>query len=127
MKTTLIWSLAVLNVLLLASFVSTVTGGDVTAENAVMAQAQPGAVRARPGEYIMIPGDVTGGSSAVVYMIDTVNRKLGAMAYDDAQKQLQVMAPIALDRVFDAAAVAPNKPEEKDGGTRRNQGGYKSR
>lgn len=120
MKTTLIWSLAVLNALLLASFLSTVTGSSVTGESTVMAQAQPGAVRARPGEYIMIPGEVTGGSSSVVYLIDANNRQLAAMAYDDTQKILQTMAPIDLDRVFEAAAAAAN---QNNGGTRRTQPG----
>lgn len=127
MRTTLLWSLAVLNALLLASFLSTLTGSEVAGGSAVMAQAAPapgaaGTARGRPGEYIMIPGEVTGGSSSVVYVIDAVNRQLGAMAYDDTQKQLNVMPPIPLDRVFDAAGAAPgtNTPNTNTGGTRRN-------
>ncbi len=114
MKTTLLWSLVVLNALLLASFLSTLTGREVAGGGVAMAQAQPApgaaggnAARPRPGEYIMIPGEVTGGSSSVVYLIDAANRQLGALAYDDTQKQLNVMPPIPLDRVFDAAGAAP--------------------
>ena len=116
MKTTLLWSLAIVNALLLAAFLSNLTGSNH--DGAALAQdrgtavspAAGGAVRARPGEYIMLPGDVTGGSSAVVYVIDANNRQLGALAYDDTQKQLNVMKPIALDRVFEAAMGTPAAP-----------------
>ena len=54
----------------------------------------------RPAEYVMIPGEVSGGSSAVVYIVDETNGLLGAMTYDDSNKQLNTMPPIDLSRVF---------------------------
>src|SRR5436853_274843 len=63
------------------------------------AQAQ-----ARPGEYIMLAGDVVGGPSSVIYMIDETNRKLSARTYDENKRLFSDMAPIDLDRVFDPRA-----------------------
>ena len=55
----------------------------------------------RPSDYILIPGEVSGGSTAVVYMVDTTNGWLGAMAYDDSRNALDTMPAIDLSRVFD--------------------------
>ena len=122
MKSTVLWALVVVNGLLLVSFVGRVTGVG-TGESAALAQNPPAGGAAatgnqpprRPGEYILIPGEITGGSGAVVYMLDINNRQLGAMSYDDTQRNLNVMPPIELDRVFEAAnaTVPPN-----NGGTR---------
>ena len=98
MKSKILWALAVLNVLLAGTLVYRRTA----------AHAQVGAVR--PGEYIMIPGEVTGGPSAVVYIIDETNRKLAARTYDENKKIMFDMAPIDLDRVFAAAAPANGRP-----------------
>ena len=108
MKSTILWGLVALNVVLLITFV-----GQYTSPNTAHAQAGAGA--RRPADYLMIPGEVTGGTSSVVYMIDTSNGLLGAMTYDDSVKQLNTMPPIELKRVFDqgggqpprGAAVAP--------------------
>jgi hypothetical protein len=96
MKSTVLWGLAVLNVLLVALFIAR-----MTKDNAAMAQAR------RPGEYIMIPGEVTGGAAEVVYVIDTGSGQLGAISYDDARRRLDAMTPVDLTRVFDAGAVTP--------------------
>jgi hypothetical protein len=91
MKKKVIWALAALNAVLLGSLLyrqSTAT-------------AQVGAAP-RPGEYIMIPGEVPGGNSAIIYMVDETNRKLSARTYDTNRKQFFDMAPIDLDRVFTA-------------------------
>jgi hypothetical protein len=93
MKKRILWALAGLNVLLVMTL-----AGRLSSDNAAVAQVK------RPADYIMIPGDVGGGSSAVVYMIDTSNGMLGAMTYDDPQKQLNTMAPIDLSRVFENGA-----------------------
>lgn len=98
MRTRILWALAGLNVLLLMTLAAR-----LSSDNAAHAQGVK-----RPSDYIMIPGEVSGGTSAVVYMIDTSNGLLGAMTYDDAQRQLNTMAPIDLARVFDANA--PNAP-----------------
>ena len=108
MKRRLLWALVALNVLLAVTLAARLTG-----DNAAIAQAPGGAHR--PSDYIMIPGEVTGGASAVVYIIDTSNGLLGAMTYDDSVKQLNTMPPIDLARVFEqgggqpprGAAVAP--------------------
>ena len=52
----------------------------------------------------MIPGEVTGGAGAVVYIIDTSNGLLGAMTYDDSTKQLNTMPPLDLVRACSSRA-----------------------
>jgi hypothetical protein len=96
MKSTVVWALAALNVLLLAMFVWRMTG-----ETTAVAQA------ARPGDYLMIPGEVLGGNNAVVYVIDQDSRQLSAMSYDDSNKKLVTMPPINLDRFLVANARRP--------------------
>ena len=98
MKKRILWALAGLNVLLVMTL-----AGRLSSDNTAMAQGVK-----RPSDYIMIPGEVGGGASAVVYMIDTSNGLLGAMTYDDPQKTLNTMPPIDLARVFDTGA--PNTP-----------------
>jgi hypothetical protein len=85
----ILWALVGLNVLLVVTLVARL-GGETTASAQVR----------RPSEYIMIPGEVGGGTSAVVYMIDSTNGLLGAMTYDDSRRELNVMPPIDLSRVF---------------------------
>jgi len=92
MKTVLLWTLVITNVLLAATFI-----GRHTASNSAVAQAR------RPGDFLLVPGDVTGGSSSVVYVIDTANGELSAMVYDDARKELGAMPKINLARDFEAA------------------------
>ena len=91
MKKRILWALAALNVLLVMTLAAR-----LSSENTAMAQGVK-----RPSDYVMIPGEVSGGSSAVVYIIDTGSGQLGAMTYDDSQKQLNTMPPIDLARVFD--------------------------
>jgi hypothetical protein len=98
-RSRLLWALAGLNVLLVMTLAGRLSS---SAENTAHAQVK------RPSDYIMIPGEVGGGASAVVYLIDTGNGMLGAMTYDDPQKQLHTMPPIDLARVFDGGA--PNTP-----------------
>jgi len=88
MKTKVLWALVALNVLLLAALAS-----GFGRSNLAHAQGAP-----RPGEYIMISGEVQGGTAGVVYMIDETNRLLSARSFDG--RQFQDMAPIDLDRVF---------------------------
>jgi len=92
MKTLLLWTLIVANVALAVTFI-----GRQTKPNAAIAQAR------RPGDFILIPGDVTGASSGVVYIIDSVNGELSAMIYDDSRKSLDAMPKINLARDFEAA------------------------
>ena len=94
----ILWALAGLNVLLVMTLAAR-----LTSDNTAHAQGVK-----RPGDYVMIPGEVSGGASAVVYLVDTGSGMLGAITYDDAQKQLNTMPPIDLARVFDTGA--PNAP-----------------
>ncbi|HYO10751.1 MAG TPA: hypothetical protein VER17_17435 [Tepidisphaeraceae bacterium] len=92
MKRRILWSLVAFNVLLAVALAMRATG-----DNQAVAQVR------RPADYILIPGEVGGGASAVVYMIDTTNGLLGAMAFDDSRKELNIMPPIELARVFETA------------------------
>ncbi|MCS7032363.1 MAG: hypothetical protein NZ561_00025 [Phycisphaerae bacterium] len=103
MRSTLVWVLVLINLLLLAGLI-----GRVSRPNAALAQNRP--APARPGDYLMIPGEVTGMPAAVVYMIDITNGQLGAMVYNDTMKRLEAMpGKIDLAAVFSEAA--PAQPE----------------
>lgn len=105
MKSTILWTLVVLNALLVVALINR-----HTQDNAAFAQpAQPAPIR-RPGDYLMIPGDVTGVSTGLVYMLDTSNGWLGAMSYDDSSKRLQVMPRIEISKALsEAAAKGPTR------------------
>jgi hypothetical protein len=107
MKKRILWALAAINVALLLSLTLRITG-----ENNARGQAAPPAAR-RPADYIMIPGQVASGNLGVVYLIDTTNGVLGAMAYNDSQHQLDTMAPIDLNRVFNPGAPAQRPPARR--------------
>jgi hypothetical protein len=96
MKKTLFWALIGLNVVLLVAFLGRV---GLLGENAAHAQNRP-----RPGEFVMIPGEIPGGNNGVVYVIDVTNGLLGAMAYDEPRRELNAMEPIDIGRVFEEAA-----------------------
>lgn len=88
MKSKAVWALIVLNVLLL---------GNLAFRGLTpVAHAQIGA---RPSDYLMITGEVIGGNSALVYIVDTRNGLLNARAVDN-NKQLQdvMQQPIDLNR-----------------------------
>ncbi len=93
MKTIALWSLIVMNACLLGVFVSR-----MTKDNTVQAQAAAG----RPGDYLMIPGQITGGVNDVVYVIDQNSHQLSAMSYDDSSHKVMTYTPRDLDRDFDA-------------------------
>jgi hypothetical protein len=94
------WALIALNLLLVITLAARLTPGG---GNTAVAQVR------RPADYIMIPGEVSGGTTMVVYIIDTTNGLLGAMAYDDPQKVLNTMPPLDLARVFEVGGGGPNK------------------
>jgi hypothetical protein len=102
MKTTVLWALVLTNALLLVSFI-----GRFTIPNAALAQARP-----RPGDYIMIPGQVTGVSSGLVFILDSTNGRLSAMTYNESNRRLDSMQSVDLQAVFQRAAGggAPNPP-----------------
>ena len=110
MKRRILWGLMALNLLLAVTLAARLTG-----DNTALGQAA--GVR-RPADYIMIPGEVTGGASAVVYMIDTTNGLLGAMTYDDSAKVLNTMPPIDLSRVFEIGGGQPARGTQVAPGAR---------
>jgi hypothetical protein len=101
MKRKILWGLIGLNVVLLVCLTGRLT-------NPEAAWGQPrGALR--PSDYVMVPGEVIGGTSEVVYIVDTSNGYLGAMTYDDTHGQLLTMAPLDLSTIFrNAAGAGPN-------------------
>lgn len=111
MKSTMLWALVALNVLLCVTFLSRFTPGNtaVAAQNAQNAR--------RPGEYAMIPGEITGGSAGVVYIIDTTNGLLTAASYDQTAGggKLVSQAQINLTEIF-AQGAAQNHPKEQPKG-----------
>jgi hypothetical protein len=93
MKTVAFWTLIALNAVLLATFVSRMSKPNIAA-------AQVGG--GRLGDYIMIPGSVTGGVNDVVYVLDQTSHQLSAMSYDDSTHSVGYMKPPRdLDRDFD--------------------------
>ena len=93
MKSKLVWALVALNVTLAASLAVRW----MKPQTAMAAQAA-----ARPGDYIMVPAEVVGGSSTLIYVVDTSNNQLSGIAFD--QNQLVALPPLDLNRVFQAAA-----------------------
>jgi len=91
-KSMLLWALAALNIALLVMFVFHAALGQPA-----MAQQQ---MVPRPGDYLMCPGEVVGGSDAVVYVVSQSSRQLSAMVYDGSAHQLRAMPPINLDRIM---------------------------
>jgi hypothetical protein len=107
MTNKILWGLVGLNVLLLALFLS-----NYVRDNAALAQAQPGmpaAVAGRPGEYLLVPGAVSGLGSEVVYVIDTLNGQMGAVSFDVNGNRLSTMPATDLNRTFQAG-VGPQGP-----------------
>ena len=66
----------------------------------LMQASQATAQVRRPSEYLMIPGEVAGQASGVVYVLDTTNGGLSAMSYNSANKSIDVMPAQDLNRVF---------------------------
>ena len=97
-RSTLVWALVALNVLLMAALV-----GRWLKPSSALA-AQQAAAAARPGDYIIVPAEVVGGNGAIVYVVDTTRGQLSAMGLEN--NHLASMAPIDLNRVFDARAGA---------------------
>jgi hypothetical protein len=93
MKSRLVWALVALNVVLVATLVARW----MKPQTALAAQA------ARPGDYIMVPAEVIGGSSTLIFVVDTSNNQLSGLAFE--QNSLQALPPIDLARIFNERAV----------------------
>ena len=90
MKTIMLWALVGLNVVLLAMLVGV---GD---EKTALAQSL------RRGEYIMAPGQLAGGSTEVVFILDTRNGRLTFAAQGGTNNNSIASSPyIDLNRVFE--------------------------
>lgn len=89
MKNKMIWALGALNVLLLLGLVTRLTAP-------AQAQAQ------RPSDYLMLPGEVVGGNNAVIWVIDSRNQQLSGISIDQNGKNLDMMPPLDLRRVFES-------------------------
>ena len=89
-KTTAVWALAALNAGLLVNLVVP----------RMLAPEPAHAGGGRRPELIMLPGEIIGGNSAVVYLIDSSNLRLGAVGLDNENKRIKGLAPIDLERAF---------------------------
>ncbi len=98
MKNLAFYTLISLNAVLLALFVARMSKPNVAA-------AQVG--EGRIGDYIMIPGSVTGGVNDLVYVLDQTSHQLGAISYDDSTHTVVTMKPPRdLDRDFDGMGMS---------------------
>ncbi len=104
-KSLAFWSLVGSNALLAMTFLSRFTH-----DNSAIAKAQEAMPR-RTGDYLMIPGEVTGGSSGVVYIVDTTNGLLSAISYDENTHRLVSMPKVDMLTVFSQAAGQQQKTE----------------
>jgi hypothetical protein len=113
MKSTLFWTLVIVNVLLLISFI-----GRFGSPNQAVAQPARQAPP-RPGDYLMIPGAITGASNGIVYVIDVTNGRLSAMTYNESRTRLEAMQSLDLNAIFERGAAAGggagNQPNPRGG------------
>ena len=91
MKSRILWLLLGLNVGLGLMLVM-----GAVRDNTAMGQARI----VRPNDYLLIPGDVSGTDSGVVYIVDTSSGSLGAVTYEDSNRRIVSMPSIDLNRVF---------------------------
>ena len=96
MKSSVLWGLIGLNAVLLFVFIA-------APWRTSTAQAQV----SRPSDYLLIPGEVPGGNSEVVYVIDTTNGKLMGLSYDNSTQTIQTLPALNLNNVFSGTR-APN-------------------
>jgi hypothetical protein len=90
MKSSVLWGLVGLNAVLLFLFI-----GQFTRLGSADAQAR------RPSDYLLIPGEVNGGTSPeIVYVVDITTGKMGGLAYDDSSHSIAAMPAINLNTIF---------------------------
>jgi hypothetical protein len=93
MKSTALWALGALNVILAVVLI-----------NKYLPDQKAVAQVGRPSDYIMVPAQIIGFNSGVVIMVDTSRGELSAMTYNDTTSQLEPMPKIDLNQVFKAGA-----------------------
>ena len=91
MKSRLIWCLVGVNIALAITLIA-----PRLRENSAMAQQRID----RPADYLMIPGEVGGADRGVVYIVDSSNGMMSAVAFEDSSGKIEVMPPTDLVRVF---------------------------
>jgi hypothetical protein len=101
MKSTVMWTLIFLNAILLGAFYSR-----IAKPNTAAAQV-PAATDRRPGDYLMLAGEVNSANSGIVYIVDTSNGLLGAMTYNDSRKAIDVMPVVDLNQAFNPKPQVP--------------------
>ena len=99
-KPAILWALVVANVVLATVLVMRMT------EGSAIAQAR------RPADYLMIPAEIGGGASGVVYVLDSTNGTLGGLTLRN--NALEKMPPIDLNQIFQVAADRGNKGGSKN-------------
>jgi hypothetical protein len=98
MKSVIVWALVAVNIVLGLSLLA-----KFGRESTAIAQV------GRPSDYLMVPGQVVGGSNAVIYIIDMSNGQLTAMSYDPTRNRFDIMPPIDLSRMFDTVLQNQNR------------------
>src|SRR5687767_8418231 len=93
MKRTVLTTLLMLNVVLAAALV-----WKHIPEHIAEAQIR------RPGEYIIIPADVQGGSGGVLFIVDTTTGEMSAVALNEGAKKLEAMPRMNLTEMLNNAA-----------------------
>jgi hypothetical protein len=104
MKSTIVWGLILLNAALLISLASR-----LMQSSAAIAQQAPAR---RPGDYLMIPANVSGASTGIIVVVDQANSQLSAVSYDDSNRNFSTMSKIDLAAIFrqqQQPAPAPHK------------------
>lgn len=91
MKSKLLWCLVGVNLALAGSYLARWAGPSTALAQNV----------ARPPEYLLLPGEVSGADRGVIYVLDTTNGMLGAMSYSDTSGRIDIMTPTDLTRVFE--------------------------
>lgn len=101
MKSTAIWALAILNVLLLGLLL-----GRQMKPNAAIAQAATGG---RPGDYVIIPVDFPGATVGTIVVLDNVSGQMSAISTDENQRRMGSLPRLNVAEIFRRAEGAPRR------------------
>lgn len=107
MKSTAVWVLVILNVVLLGALV-----GRNMKPNAAIAQGTA-AGSARPGDYTIIPVDFPGAPTGFVVVLDNVSGQMTAIATNEATGRMEAIPRVNVSNLFDAAAGRPRTPPRR--------------
>lgn len=96
MKSTAVWALILLNVVLLGSLV-----GRSMKPNAAVAQQAAGG---RVGDYVIIPVDFPGATVGSMIVLDNASGELSAVSTEESSGRMAALPPVNVTKLFDAAA-----------------------